>query len=177
MHTTNRAKFLSTLESRTMRTVRNITVAVEPELYRQTRRIAADNDTTVTDMVRFLLLALPDAVKAARYPGGRPQFGLAAARADRAARAAASAPPAATSPATPSPSPEKCEISPCTPVNASQPHSSQQFARQQPASVQDKYFSIPTLKAIISKALRAIPKIARFNRCTPVKHPAGYTEI
>jgi hypothetical protein len=37
-----------------MRTVRNITVAVDPDLYRQTRRIAADNDTTVTDMVRFL---------------------------------------------------------------------------------------------------------------------------
>jgi hypothetical protein len=63
-----------------MRTVRNITIAVEPELYRQTRRIAADYDTTVTDMVRFLLIALPEAVKAARYPGGRPQFGLAAAR-------------------------------------------------------------------------------------------------
>jgi len=30
-----------------MRTVRNITVAVEPELYRQTRRIAADCDTTL----------------------------------------------------------------------------------------------------------------------------------
>src|ERR1035437_6689012 len=103
MHTANRAKFLSPRESLTMRTVRNITVAVEPELYRQTRRIAADYDTTVTDMVRFLLIALPEAVKAARYPGGRPQFGLAAARA---ARAAASAPPAATSPNPSSPSPE-----------------------------------------------------------------------
>jgi len=68
-----------------MRTVRNITVAVDPELYRQTRKIAADYDTTVTDMVRFLLLVLPEAVKAARYPGGRPQFGLAAARAASAA--------------------------------------------------------------------------------------------
>ena len=130
-----------------MRTVRNITVAVEPELYRQTRRIAADYDTTVTDMVRFLLIALPEAVKAARYPGGRPQFGLAAARA---ARAAASALPP------PTPSPEKSEISPCTPVNASQPHSLQQLARQQPVPVQVKHFSIATLKAIISKALRAI---------------------
>jgi hypothetical protein len=89
-----------------MRTVRNITVAVEPELYRQTRKIAADYDTTVTDMVRFLLLVLPEAVKAARYPGGRPQFGLAA------ARAAASAPPAATSQNPPSLSPEKNEIRP-----------------------------------------------------------------
>jgi hypothetical protein len=35
-----------------MRTVRNITVAVDPELYRQTRRIAADYDTTVADRVR-----------------------------------------------------------------------------------------------------------------------------
>jgi hypothetical protein len=74
-----------------MRTVRNITVAVEPELYRQTHRIAAEYDTTVTDMVRFLLLVLPDAVKDARYPGGRPQFGLAAARA---AASATPAPPA-----------------------------------------------------------------------------------
>src|ERR1039458_6443696 len=91
MHTANRAKFLSPRESRTMRTVRNITVAVEPELYRQTRRIAADYDTTVTDMVRFLLIALPEAVKAARYPGGRPQFGLAAARAAASARPATTA--------------------------------------------------------------------------------------
>jgi hypothetical protein len=56
-----------------MRTVRNITVAVEPELYRQTRKIAAGYDTTVTDRLRFLLLILPEAVKAAHYPGGRPQ--------------------------------------------------------------------------------------------------------
>ena len=157
MHTANRAKFPIPPESRAMRTVRNITVAVEPELYRQTRRIAADYDTTVTDMVRFLLLTLPDAVKAARYPGGRPQFGLAAYRRDH---AAASAPPAATSQTTPSPSPEKSEIPLCTPVNASQPNSLQQLARQQPAPVQDKHSSITTLKAIISKALRAIPQNA-----------------
>ena len=137
-----------------MRTVRNITVAVEPELYRQPRKIAADYDTTVTDMVRFLLVTLPEAVKAARYPGGRPQFGLAAARA---ARAAASAPPAATSPNPPTPSPEKSEIPPCTPVNTINQLSLQQLARQQPVPVQDKYFSIPTVKAIISKVLQAIP--------------------
>ena len=138
-----------------MRTVRNITVAVEPELYRQTRRIAADYDTTVTDMVRFLLLVLPEAVKAARYPGGRPQFGLAAARIARAA--ASSVPPAATSPLPPTPSPGKSEIPPCTPVNANNQFSNQQLTGQPPASVQDKYSSIATLKAIISKALRAIP--------------------
>ena len=71
-----------------MRKVRNITVAVDPELYRQTRRLAAEYNTSVTDMVRFLLLAMPEALKAARYPGGRPQFGNAAARAARDAAAA-----------------------------------------------------------------------------------------
>ena len=140
-----------------MRAVRNITVAVEPELYRQTRRIAADYDTTVTDMVRFLLLALPEAVKAARYPGGCPQFGLAAARAARAA-----APPAAPAPNPPapslpaSPSPGKSQISPCTPVNPTKPVSLQQLAGQESASVHNKYFSIPTLNPLIPKALRAI---------------------
>jgi hypothetical protein len=137
-----------------MRTVRNITVAVEPELYRQTRKIAADYDTTVTDMVRFLLLVLPEAVKAARYPGGRPQFGLAAAR--------AAAPPAvnAPNPLSPSlpatPSPCKSEISPCTPVNPTHPVYHQQLATQESAPVQNKYFSIPTLKSLISKALPPI---------------------
>jgi hypothetical protein len=157
-----------------MRTVRNITVAVEPELYRQTRRVAADYDTTVTDMVRFLRLALPEAVKDARYPGGRPQFGLAAARA---ACASAPAPSAATSPNPSGPPPGKSDISPCMPVNASQPHSLQQLARQKPVPVQDKYFSITTLKSIISKALRDILQIVYFKRCTPVKPPAGYAEI
>ncbi len=140
-----------------MRTVRNITVAVEPELYRQTRKIAADYDTTVTDMVRFLLLVLPEAVKAARYPGGRPQFGLAAARAARAAAPPAAPvpnPPAPSLPATPSP--EKSEISPCTPVNPTKPVSLQQLAGQESAPVQNKYFSIPTLKSLSLKALRAI---------------------
>jgi hypothetical protein len=133
-----------------MRTVRNITVAVEPELYRQTRKIAADYDSTVTDLVRYLLIVLPEAVKAARFPGGRPQFGLAAARA---AASAQSANPV-INPA--SPSTGKSEIPPCTPVNASQPHSLQQPTRQQPASLQDKHSSIFILKTIISKLLRAI---------------------
>ena len=66
-----------------MRKVRNITVAVDPELYRQTRHLAAEYNTSVTDMVRFLLLVMPEALKAARYPGGRPQFGIAAPRAAR----------------------------------------------------------------------------------------------
>jgi len=86
-----------------MRTVRDITVAVEHELYRQTRRIAA----------------------ASPNPSG--------------------------------PSQGKSEISSCAPVNASQPHSLEQLATQQPVPVQDKYSSISTLKTIITKALPSIP--------------------
>ena len=75
-----------------MRTVRNITVAVDPELYRQTRRLAAEYNTSVTGMVRYLLTAMPEALKAARFPGGCPQFGIAAARAAQAASHAGHAP-------------------------------------------------------------------------------------
>jgi len=127
-----------------MRTVRNITVAVEPELYRQTRRIAADCDTTLTDMVRFLILVLPEAVKAARYPAAGGNFGLAAARAARArcfGRPQARPEPVQSSL-------EKSEISPCTPVNASKLHSLQQLAGQQPASVQDSISVSQPLKSI-----------------------------
>ena len=45
-----------------MRKVRNITVAVDPELYRQTRRLAAEYNTSVTERLRFLLLAMPEAL-------------------------------------------------------------------------------------------------------------------
>jgi hypothetical protein len=144
MDNANRAKFLCTSGEPDHANRQKYHRSVDHELYRQTRQIATDYDTTVTDMVRFLLLVLPEAVKSARYPGGRPQFGLAAARA---ARAAAAAPPAATSPNPASPSPEK--IPPRTPVNASQPHSPQQLATQQPAPVQDKYTCKATIKSII----------------------------
>jgi hypothetical protein len=62
------------------------------------------------------------------------------------------------------PSPEKCEIPSCTPVNASQPHSIQQLAAQHPATVQDKYSSISTLKSIITKTLVFISKSCRVAR-------------
>jgi hypothetical protein len=41
----------------------------------------------------------------------------------------------------------------CKPVPASKLHSLHLLAPEKPAAVQDKYFSIATLKAIISKAL------------------------
>ena len=54
-----------------MRKVRHITVAVTPELYRQTRHLAAEYDTTVTAMVAWLLERLPNALKASRFPRGK----------------------------------------------------------------------------------------------------------
>jgi hypothetical protein len=86
-----------------MERVRNITVAVSNDLYRQTRRLAAQYDTTVTEMVRFLLLTLPEAVEAARFPGGRPQFGRAAHLASKAG--------------TPWPPPVHPESPACTPLS------------------------------------------------------------
>jgi len=57
-------------------TRKHITVAVPADLYRQTRTLAAQYDTTVTDFVAYLLRVMPEALKAARYPGGPPRFSL-----------------------------------------------------------------------------------------------------
>lgn len=94
-----------------MRTVRNITVAVTPELYRQTRMLAAEYDSTVTALVAYLLQRLPKALKAARFPAGGPQ---AAAPAKPAQPASSTA---ATSAMPPSPSAEKTVLSACTVAN------------------------------------------------------------
>jgi len=75
-----------------MPTVRNITVAVSPEIYRRTRTLAADYDTTVTEMIKFLLLLLPEAVDAALKPGGRPQFGRALALREQTAKTSTQTP-------------------------------------------------------------------------------------
>jgi hypothetical protein len=163
-----------------MRTVRNITVAVDPELYRQTRRLAAEYNTSVTDRLRFLLLAMPEALRAAHYPGGRPQFGSAAARAPRAAAAAQTPVPLTDSPSvtsantsansqisartssTPNSFPTS-QIGPTTPLFSSNANSScknvkptqttcfQPLAALQSAILQILYFSTP----LITKTLRA----------------------
>lgn len=84
-----------------MRTVRNITVAVSPELYRQTRMLAAEYDSTVTAMVAYLLERMPKALKAARFPAGGP-------------KSAASTPPA---PSSVPPSRAESSLSCCTATN------------------------------------------------------------
>jgi hypothetical protein len=53
-----------------MRTVRNITVCVSPDIYRQTRLLAAQYDTTVSGIVAFLLEILPSVLTRAAYPVG-----------------------------------------------------------------------------------------------------------
>lgn len=94
-----------------MRNARNITVAVSPELYCQTRMLAVEYDTTVTAMVAYLLQATPRALKAARFPVGGPKTSQPASQAS-----ASSANP-------PTPSPEKIAISGCESVNPSLNHS------------------------------------------------------
>ena|SRR6185312_5691462 len=67
--------------------VRNITVAVSPDLYRQTRRIAADSDTTVTELVRHILVHLPELLRNTNHPA-----------ADQSAEATPPSPPAVPAP-------------------------------------------------------------------------------
>jgi hypothetical protein len=88
-----------------MRTVKNITVAVSPELYRQTRKLAAEYETTVTAMVAYLLQALPKALKDAHDRASGPKSAPSASQ------------PPASSANPPTPSPEKIAISGCKTVN------------------------------------------------------------
>jgi len=100
-------------ESETMRKIRHITVSVTPELYRQTRHLAAEYDTTVSAMVAYLLERFPSALKAAQFQGGPAHCAAAQASAPVAQPLAVSAdPPALT------PSPEKNAIAGCTAVQA-----------------------------------------------------------
>jgi hypothetical protein len=56
-----------------MRKVKNITVCVTPEIYRQTRHLAAEYDSTVSTIVAWLLERLPAALERTRFPKGGPK--------------------------------------------------------------------------------------------------------
>ena len=56
-----------------MRQTRHITVAVPLDLYLQSRRLAAEYDTTITAMVAYLLERLPKHLKNAGYPVDGPR--------------------------------------------------------------------------------------------------------
>jgi hypothetical protein len=57
----------------TKRKVKNITVCVSPEIYRQTRHLAAEYDSTVSTIVAWLLERLPAALERTRFPKGGPK--------------------------------------------------------------------------------------------------------
>jgi hypothetical protein len=100
-----------------MRNVKNITVAVSVDLYRQTRKLAAEYDTTVTAMVAYLLQKLPDALKRAQFPVGGPKWAPATRPKPPAARTAAAADSPTSSSMGVPPSPPNVAISPCEAVN------------------------------------------------------------
>ncbi len=56
-----------------MRKVKNITVCVSPEIYRQTRYLAAEYDSTVSTIVAWLLERLPAALERTHFPKGGPK--------------------------------------------------------------------------------------------------------
>ena len=76
-----------------MSTPRNITVAVSPELYRQTRRIATEYDMPVTEMVRFLLQVQPSAASQTCFSALRPLCAAAKARRRQPAKMSTRTPP------------------------------------------------------------------------------------
>ncbi len=53
-----------------MRKVKNITVSVTPEVYRDARHLAADYDTTVSAFVAWLLPRLRVSLERTRFPKG-----------------------------------------------------------------------------------------------------------
>lgn len=57
----------------TQRKVKNITVCVTPEIYRLTRHLAAEYDTTVSTIVAWLLQRLPAALERSGFPKGGPK--------------------------------------------------------------------------------------------------------
>jgi len=56
-----------------MRKVKNITVCVTPEIYREARHLAADYNSTVSTIVAWLLQRLPAALERSRFPKGGPK--------------------------------------------------------------------------------------------------------
>jgi hypothetical protein len=152
-----------------MREVRHITVAVTPELYRQTRKLAAEMDSTVTAMVAYLLERFPSYLKGAGYkvtvpPGaphhlpGRPPHG--APPAPNCQTCTRVAPPVSTTP-------EKNANSDCTAVKPSQatnlsetsearPHADTAPVRQYDSSNPNNTKNLPEESE------------SAYSRCTPV---------
>jgi hypothetical protein len=53
--------------------IKKITIAISPELYRQSRMLAAEFDVTITGMVAGLIQSLPNILVQANFPVGGPK--------------------------------------------------------------------------------------------------------
>ncbi len=56
-----------------MRKVKNITVCVTPEIYREARHLAAEYDSTVSALVAWLLPRMRTALERTHFPKGGPK--------------------------------------------------------------------------------------------------------
>jgi hypothetical protein len=102
-----------------MRKVKNITVCVTPEIYREARHLAAEYDSTVSTMVAWLLPRMRVALERTRFPKGGPKP---SASAPGSLGPLVPASPAPT-PLPPSPqvlTPETCSLKPENPTPGSQ---------------------------------------------------------
>lgn len=152
-----------------MREVRNITVAVSPELYRQTRKLAAEMDSTVTAMVAYLLERFPSYLKGAGYkvtvPPGAPHH--------LPGRSSHGEPPAPNCQACTrvapqvSSTPEKIANSDCMAVKPSQTANISTTSEARPHADTAPVRQYESANSNTSKDLPAEPKKA-YSRCTPV---------
>ena len=136
-----------------MRKVKNITVCVSPEIYRQTRHLAAEYDSSVSAIVASLLERLPAILERLRFPKGGPK------------------PPAPVAPAScaaSAPSP----ISACltdeglyTPVNSSQVQADPKIANSASETV------TPPLINDVSATCSELPERAHFLQKSAMRHP------
>ena len=152
-----------------MRKVRHITVAVTPELYLQTRKLAAEMDSNVSAMVAHILERFPSYLKGSGYkvtipPGaphhlpGRPPHG--APPALNCQTCARIAPPVSSTP-------EKAPISECTAVKPSQPTNHSATSEAHPHARTAAVRQYDSRNQNIPGSLQEESESA-YSRCTPV---------
>jgi hypothetical protein len=151
-----------------MREVRHITVAVTPELYLQTRKLAAEMDSTVTAMVAYLLERFPSYLKASGYSVTVPP-GVPCHRAPRSTSKAQgpNCQGCGRDAEHPSPSTEKNANSDCTAVKSSQTSNLSATSEAQPRAGTAPVCQYESSNSNITNNLPAEPKTT-YSRCTPV---------
>lgn len=148
-----------------MRKARHITVSVSPELYLQTRKLAAEMDSTVTAMVAYLLQRMPAALKAAGYKVTVPPAAATRPTPSPRKAAASSGNPPSSSPVPPCP--EKIANSGCEAV---EPNLTANFSKTSEGSLHRYTAPVPQYasdKSHILKDLQVKPEMA-YSRFTAV---------